>query len=188
MSRTEEGGSGGYLSYKNISKSATVAGAELEVRKNLFAVSANNSANKLTLGLNASYTYTDLVVDVLNTSLRHTPLEGAAPFIGNFDISYNFQKNKRDFTASVVLNYFSDRIFTIGTVGYRDIIEKGVPTLDFVASTKVNKQLSLKLKATNILNPAYQLSRKGIDENSPSVILSDYKKGMNISVGVSYEL
>ena len=188
ISRTEEGGSGGYLSYKNISKSATVAGAELEVRKNLFAVSANNSANKLTLGLNASYTYTDLVVDVLNTSLRHTPLEGAAPFIGNFDISYNFQKNKRDFTASVVLNYFSDRIFTIGTVGYRDIIEKGVPTLDFVASTKVNKQLSLKLKATNILNPAYQLSRKGIDENSPSVILSDYKKGMNISVGVSYEL
>ena len=187
ISRTEEGGSGGYLSYKNIGKTATVAGAELEVRKNIFSLSANNRTNKLTAGLNASYTYTDLVVDVLNTSVRHTPLEGSAPFIGNFDLSYNYIKGNQNYTASVVLNYFSDRIYTIGTLSYKDIIEKGIPTLDFVSSAKISKNITLKLKAANLFNPTYQLTRQGSDTQSKNIVLNDYKKGMNISLGATYE-
>ena len=84
----------------------------------------------------------------------------------------------------MVLNYVSDKIYTIGTQGYQDIIEQGMMTLDFVSQAKLNKYVSLTLKARNLLNPSYKLSRKA-NENGEKVILNDYKKGINISLGVS---
>ena len=77
-----------------------------------------------------------------------------------------------------------DRIYTIGTQGYQDVMEQGVLILDFVSQAKLNKHLSLNLKARNLLNPSYKLSRKA-NENGEKVILNDYKKGINISLGVS---
>ena len=61
---------------------------------------------------------------------------------------------------------------------------QGVLTLDFVSQAKLNKHLSFNLKARNLLNPSYKLSRKA-NENGEKVILNDYKKGINISLGVS---
>jgi outer membrane receptor protein involved in Fe transport len=189
IGRVDQGNSAGLLTYANISSSASVAGVELEMRKNLFSKSnANSSASsKLSLGVNASYIYTNLKVKIENTLERNSRLEGAAPFISNVDLSYNLRRKEKDLFASVVFNYFSDRIHTIGTKAYKDIIEKGVPTLDFVSGYKLNKHLGIKLKATNILNPSYRLVRDISGSNS-SVTLNDYKKGMNVSMGISYEL
>ena len=86
-----------------------------------------------------------------------------------------------------MFNYFSDRIYTIGTEGYQDIIENGIPTLDFVASTQLGKHFSINLKARNLLNAAHQLTRKGNATND-EVVLSKYKKGMDFSIGLSYNL
>lgn len=63
-------------------------------------------------------------------------------------------------------------------------MEQGMMTLDFVSQAKLNKYVSLTLKARNLLNPSYQLSRKA-NESGEKVVLSDYKKGINISLGVS---
>lgn len=62
ISRIEVASAGGYLSYENIADKATVAGVEVEIRKNLFVRPVSNAAhgmNKLSLGLNGSYIYTN---------------------------------------------------------------------------------------------------------------------------------
>lgn len=189
IGRVDQGNSAGLLTYENISRSAAVAGIELEVRKNIIdhVNTATSKVNRLSFGLNASYIYTDLEVDIKNTPKRNTRLEGAAPFIANFDISYNLMKQEKNLTASLVFNYFSSRIHTIGTNTYKDIIEEGVPTLDFASSYRFNKHVSIKLKASNLLDPSYRLTRE-ISSSDEKITLNEYKKGMNLSLGISYEL
>ena len=103
----------------------------------------------------------------------------------NADISFNKKYENDEFTATVVLNYFSDRVYSIGTRGFENIIEKGIPTLDLVSSYILNKKYRFKLKATNLLNPSFQLSRASA--SGSNVILSNYKKGVNLSLGISYD-
>ncbi len=76
------------------------------------------------------------------------------------------------------------KIYTIGTQGFQDVMEEGVATLDFVSQAKLGKHIALTLKARNLLNPSYQLSRKA-NGSGQKVILGDYKKGINVSLGVS---
>ena len=188
IGRVDQGNSAGLLTYDNIGKSATVSGIELEFRKNIinrFNTQFEKS-NRLSFGLNASYIYTDLMLDILNTEPRKTKLEGASPFLLNVDLSYNFKKNDKDFITSLVFNYFSDRVHTVGTKGFRDIIEEGVPTLDFVSSYGFNKNFSVNFKAANLFNAAYRLSRESTVSDE-KIVLNEFKKGQNISLGVSYQ-
>lgn len=189
IGRVDEGNSAGLLTYSNISDYALVGGVELEFRKNIFNSfsTAREQMNKLSIGLNASYIYTNLKIDMLNTDSRDSSLEGASPLLANVDVSYNFTQKDKNLVASLVFNYFSNRIHTIGTGGYNDIIEKGVPTLDFAASYKFNKHLGLKMKAANLLNASYLLTRENSGEQNKEDVLREFKKGQNISLGVSYE-
>ncbi|MFA6703053.1 MAG: hypothetical protein WCR12_08850 [Dysgonamonadaceae bacterium] len=138
--------------------------------------------------MNVSYIYSDLVIQIANTEARKTQLEGASPFLGNFDISYNYQNGEKNLISSLVLNYFSNRIHTIGTRSFKDIIEEGVPTLDFVTSYKFRKNITLKFNASNLFDPSYKLTRKASGQSSEKYVLNEYKKGRNISLGISYEL
>lgn len=186
ISRIEVASAGGYLSYENIAGHATIAGVEMEIRKNIFTRPAGregNGINRLSFGLNGSYIYTNAKVP-LATASTGSQLEGAAPWIGNFDLSHHYTDDKQSFTNTLVLNYVSDKVYTIGTQGYQDIMERGVTTLDFVSQAKLNKHISLSLKARNLLNPSYKLSREA-NGNGEKIVLNDYKKGINISAGVT---
>ena len=194
IARVDHGNSAGLLTYANISDFATAAGAELEIRKNIFNLVTDGSrrTNRLSVGLNASYIYTNLTVKYTGNDgkpkTRVTQLEGAAPIIANFDISHNYTSGARSFVNSIVFNYFSDRVHTISSLGgFNDIIEKGVPTLAFVSSSKINKNLTLKLRANNILNPAFKLTRKSAD-GTQNIVLNEFTKGMNVSFGITYDL
>ena len=184
----DQGNSAGLLTYDNIGKGATVGGVELELRKNIFNLydAQFDKTNRLSFGLNASYIYTDLMLDILNTKPRKIQLEGASPFLLNVDFAYNFKKSDKDFITSLVFSYFSDRVHTIGTKGFRDIIEEGVPTLDFVLSYGFSKNFSMSFKAANLLNASYRLSRESSNSEDKTV-LNEFKKGQNISLGVSYQ-
>ena len=187
ISRIEIASAGGFLSYENISDHATAAGVEMELKKHLFSNALENDGlSRLTLGVNGAYTYTCAKVP-LATDPSGSQLEGAAPWLFNADLTYLYRKGSNSFTGALVFNYFSDRIYTIGTEGYQDIIENGIPTLDFVASAQLGKHFSLNLKARNLLNAAHQLTREG-NATGEDVILSKYKKGVDLSIGVSYNL
>lgn len=185
ISRIEVASAGGFLSYENIADHATVAGAEIEFRKDLFSRKTAEEIHKLTFGVNGAYTYTHAKVSLATVSTG-SQLEGAAPWIVNSDLSYQLQKGKYNLTSTLVFNYFSDRIYTIGTEGFQDIMEKGIPTLDFVLSAKMGNRFLLSMKAANLLNASHQLTRKGNADNR-EVVLSKYKKGVDLSLGISYE-
>ena len=184
ISRIEIASAGGFLSYENISDHATAAGVEVELKKNIFSRPLQNEGlSRLSFGANGAYTYTCAKVP-LATDPTGSQLEGAAPWIVNADLSYLLRKGTNSFTGTLVFNYFSDRIYTIGTQGYQDIIENGIPTLDFVASTQIGKFFSISLKARNLLNSTHQLTRKG-NATDNEVVLSKYKKGLDFSIGLT---
>jgi Outer membrane receptor proteins, mostly Fe transport len=187
IGRVDEGNSAGLLTYNNISKSATVSGIEMEVRKNIFNRFNTDleQTNRLSIGLNASYIHTNLELDIRNTEARNSGLEGASPFLNNIDLSYNYMRRDNSFVAALVFNYLSGSIHTVGARGFKDIKEEGVSTLDFVTSYSLNKNSSLKAKASNLLNPSYRLTRES--SSGEKVTLSEFKKGQNISLGISYE-
>lgn len=189
IGRVYKGNSAGLLTYDNIAPFADVAGVELELRKNILNLKSEkfNSENRLSFGFNFSYIYSAAKLNLINTPERITALEGASPFLLNSDLSYNFSKEKFDISATLVVNYFSDRIFTVGTMGYTDIVEESVPTLDFVLGGKWNKRIGWRVKAGNILNPSFKLTRE-IEPTGNVITLSEYKRGINISIGLSIDL
>lgn len=188
IGRVDKGNSAGLLTYDNISKEADVMGVEVELRKTIFSTSNGKSGqeNNISFGMNASYILTKAKLSLENTVHRTAALEGASPLIVNGDLTYRFTKNAYNLTSMLMINYFSDRIFTIGTMGYADIIEKAVPTLDFILRGKLNQHLELKLKAGNILDPSFRLTRE-VKTTGEVVTLSEYKKGIDLSVGVSFD-
>ena len=188
IGRVDQANSAGLLTYDNISDHAVVGGIEFELRKNIFNRydTQRERMNRFSVGLNASYIHTDVLLDILNTEPRNSGLEGASPFLANTDISYHYTQDEKSFVASLIFNYFSDRIHTVGAAGFKDIVEEGIPTMDFAATYSLNRQLSLKLGASNLLNSPYRLSRES-SVSSDKVILNEFKKGQNISLGISYE-
>ena len=63
---------------------------------------------------------------MLNTESRNSGLEEHLPFLQTSIFPIRIQKRK-NFVASLIFNYFSHRIHTIGAKGFKDIIEEGVP-------------------------------------------------------------
>lgn len=191
IARVEIASAGGFLTYENIADNVTIKGAELEVRKNIFKTNKEDGATetKLSAGFNGSYILTDVTLRRdLSFTNRTSELEGAAPFIGNADLTWQIRKNDFSFTNSLVLNYYSDRIYTIGANGYQDIYEDGVTTLDLVSSAQLNRHWELKLKGKNLLDPNFRLTRQANGSDADPIILSSYKKGVFISFGISYKL
>ncbi len=189
LSRVEINSANGFLSYANIADEAKLGGVEVEMRKNIFSV---DTKSKLSTGINFSYISTGVEVykdesSTLKFTNDKTELEGAAPIIMNADLSYQFQNDGFEMTASLVGNYFSDRIYSVGVNGYKDIEENGLTTLDFVSSMKLKEHWGLKLKARNLLDPEYKLTREPSTEGAEPIVLSSYKKGLSFSLGLSYE-
>ena len=112
-------------------------------------------------------------------------------------MSYSNNK-ENEFAATLAGNYSSDKIYALGApedfsnsaILYNDeIIEKGFVTLDLVLSKRLRENLSIKLTGKNMLNPSIKQSQK-IKPLSTKLettkIISSYKKGMDLSLGIKY--
>lgn len=169
---------------------ATVFGAEFEGRLNILSIESddNEKSQDLTLGGNVTLMTTKLKYNTANTLFNYTgdssELEGASPFTINADLSYRFNINDKETISTLVFNYQSDKVYSIGTNFQENIVEKGVPLLDFVFSHKFNKNLSVKFNAKNLLNPSFDRYR----DIPEKLTMNSYKKGTSISAGISYSL
>lgn len=190
ISRSEIPSGGNTLTYLNVGNDATVLGLEIEARKNLLKSDEDSDEEySLDAGLNTSILSSQVNLDensVAQFTNSTSDLEGATPFLINADISYNKKYENSEFTGSIVFNYFSERVYSIGTRGFENILEKGIPTLDLVSSLKLGKHYNFKFKAQNLLNPSFQLNRDGAN-GGENIVLGNYKKGVNISLGVTYD-
>lgn len=180
--------------YFRTGEQADVLGIELEVRKNLLTDAEDNPI--VSFGLNAAYidTKQDLVdipagsENTFGTSFdrNEDQLEGASPFVINTDINYsptNFGSYRPK--ATLVFSYFSDRIFSLGAGSLGNIVEKAVPTLDFVWRNSFGENFEANLSAKNILNPDVSFIREntGIGD----VIIREYNLGVNLGLSLKYK-
>jgi hypothetical protein len=110
-------------------------------------------------------------------------LTGASDLLLNSDVSfYSEFSNKRDFMATLTYNYFSDRIYAIGTNTRGNIVDKAVGTLDFIMRSNVSKNIGLGLTIKNILDPTVER----IQEDQ-EVLVQNYNKGINIKFSINYK-
>jgi outer membrane receptor protein involved in Fe transport len=172
---------------------ATVVGVEVELRKNLFekelptGTSDKIRSSKLDLGFNASYLSSNqkLTNTLAQFTNEESQLQGAAPLLFNLDFNYNTYINSNNLNTAVVFNYFTERVYSVGTRGFENIKEIGVPTLDLVSSLSIGENGKLSLKARNLLNPEYRFEREG--SNQQNVVLEQYRRGVDLSLGYSYK-
>ncbi len=190
IARSEIPSGGNTLTYLNVGNNASVFGMEIEARKSLLK-SAETVDNEYSLdaGLNASLLSSKVNLDTASVAQftnSSSDLEGATPFLINADVSFNKKYENSEWQTSLVFNYFSERVYSIGTRGFENILEKGIPTLDIVSSLRLGKHYNIKLKAQNLLDPSFELSREGAN-NGGNVVLGNYKKGVNLSLGLTYD-
>ena len=187
------------ISYINSGDSAEVFGLEVELKKELYNFNGNDAEfeHKLSGGLNVSLIQTtqDLNADKVNSETEYSAsftfdssqLTGASEVLVNTDVTYfKAFDNDHSLQATVAYNYFSDQLNTIGTLKKGNVIDKSFNTLDLIVKSKLNK-LNISLSAKNLLNPSIKRVQEvyetpGISE----VTLSEFKRGINISLSVGY--
>jgi len=170
---------------------AEVWGFEIEARKKLILNADDDPI--LSGGFNFAYTNTrqDLktvnseVPGGFNTAFNRTSdqLQGASPIIVNADLTYNLPFEKFKPQATIVYSQFSDRINALGAGNLGNIIEKSIPTLDFVWKNKFNENVDLSFIAKNILNPNIDFIR---EDSSGDILISRYKRGLDIGIKIKY--
>ena len=176
--------------YFRTGEKATVYGAELELRKTLLA--NEDEQAELSFGFNASYIYTDQdLYDEISGSFSTTfnrdsdELQGASPLIVNADINYTPSFGDYKPALNLVGNYYADRIYALGSGQLGNIIEKGIPTLDFVWKNQFGEHLEIDLSVKNLLNPTFELNRN--ITNNQQIILQDYKRGIDFGMTMKYK-
>ena len=166
---------------------ATILGVELEVRKQL--ITNGEDESELSAGFNATYMHTEQDLKsstglYTSTLDRTDELQGASPLIINADLNYTPTFGKYQPVANVVLSYFSDRISALGSGQLGNIIERGIPTLDFILKNKLNEKFEVNFSAKNILDPSIERVREGTSFGDVS--LSEYKRGINLGFQLKY--
>ncbi|RYH73463.1 TonB-dependent receptor [Flavobacteriaceae bacterium 144Ye] len=185
--------------YFRTGEKAEVYGVEVELRKNLIVNEDEDS--ELSFGVNATYMhtkqdlYSQIDGDFYDVSFQSSEeeLQGASPFIVNADINYapTISENYKP-VANLVFNYFADRIDALGSGQLGNVIEKGVPTLDFVWKNTIKKNFEVNLSAKNLLNPSIKYVRETslgdiVVNSANGKGVSDYKRGMNLSLQLKYK-
>jgi outer membrane receptor protein involved in Fe transport len=141
-------------SYTN-ADSARNLGIELEGRRRV--------ARNVVLG--ANYTFVDSSITLaasqtnVLTSLER-PLAGTSSHLVNGMV----EVAGSHVTGRVLLNYFSDRIVDVGSLGLPDILEEGRPTVDVVVTARLGQRLRLRFQMENLGNQAIRFIQGGLDQ------------------------
>ena len=177
---------------------AEIMGIEAEIRKNILVDEFDEGI--LSFGLNATYMHTEqdlysaIVGSNFNVSFNKDTeaLQGASPFIVNADVNFSpksFEHYKPNATLS--FSYFSDRIDALGSGQLGNVIEKGIPTLDFIFKNEIGAHLEINLAAKNLINPSVKYIR---ETNQGDIIVtspngkdvSNYNSGINLGLQLKY--
>ena len=188
---------------------ATAIGFEVDIRKNI--LTTDDDQPLLSFGANAAYTRTEQDLKAVNTSDGFTfgtsfgnrtedELQGASPVIVNADINYSPEFGNYKPQATLTFSYFSDRIYALGSGDLGNMVERGVPTLNFILRNKFGDNFEANLNITNILNPDVSLVRENTGaQNSPllagtgivdangDVTLREFNRGVNVGLSLKYK-
>lgn len=187
------------MTYVNSGDLAMVTGIELEVKKNLLDKMERKDSfgHKYALSggfnISALYSRQDLDNDKATRetkgytttvySLTETTLQGASPVVFNVDLTYRAKFKSVESQATIVLNYFHDRLYAIGAQTAGNAYEKGVATLDFITKHTLSKNWSISANVRNLLNPNIDRYQ---EYPGSDIVISTFKKGIDASLGVNF--
>ncbi|RZJ68609.1 MAG: TonB-dependent receptor [Flavobacterium sp.] len=181
--------------FVNAGDNAFVVGAEFEIRKNVWQVEEIQS---LSVGFNATYMYSEqklnsekVAAETNNTisvsfNGDKDGLQGASPLLLNADVSYRFEKGDFRPTLTLVGNYFHDRIYSLGNIqSGGNVMEKGIPTLNFISSYEIGDHWNISLNLKNILNAKIERYQENAQGDFTTY---SYKTGSDFSLGIKYSI
>ena len=136
----------------------------------------------------------DVIIGTYNVSFinEEEELQGASPWIINADISYSPKIGNFEPQANLVFSYFADRIDALGSGQTGNVIEKGIPTLDFILRGKLSEKLDFSFGVSNILNPTVQYFREAtigdvLVTSANGKDVTDYKRGITSGFSLKYK-
>jgi len=165
--------------YQN-AKGATAFGAELELRSDLAMLS--RLLRRFSVGGNLSLIRSRIELLDSGATRASRPLAGQAPYVVNLSLRYAVPEMK--LSLGFVYNVVGPRITDVGIRAadqfFPDIEEQAFHSLDFVGSWGLTQQVSLKLRARNLL------LQERILKQGP-LIVQELRPGVTVSMGLGYE-
>jgi len=161
---------------------AYVYGVELEYKK-VFRI---DSTSDFRLGANLTLLKSLAKIDTTSGTIQTNtvrPLQGSSPLLFNIDASYTKDWKNVESIFTLSYNLCGPRLWSVGIQEMGDVYENTVNTLNFTVRNTINDKWGINLAVKNILNPTYKTTQRMIDK---TVILNEYKVGINIGLGVSY--
>ena len=179
-------------SFVNVGDTGMVYGAEMELRKDLYQV-ANT---KFYTFLNATYLNTNQKLDAAKIAKENKTvaanfikdndkMTGASDLLANVNLGWE-QKwnggNVMDFVLSY--SHISDNVYALGFESRGNLVDKAINSLDAIAKFKLKNGIGFSFSGKNLLDPTY----KRVQENQNNqLVVKEFKKGINLGAGVSYE-
>jgi TonB-dependent receptor len=167
-------------------------GLEFEGRlllSTLFGAPDHAVLSKMTMFANYALIRSRVTLNAPTATDSIRPLQGQSPYVINAGIQY--QNEETGTTFSAAFNQVGDRIFIVGSSQEPSVWEKGRAMLDLSFSQDVNKKLSVKLTARDLLAPDL-IFFNDIDNNQKWSEGDDQmwrtNFGPTISLGLTYQL
>jgi len=177
------------IQFQNVGR-ARVYGLELELRKHLDFLSPALANFSLTTNFSLIKSTVDIppdeveVIDKFNPSKGTTrPFTGQSPFL--FNASLNFESAPLGLDATLAFNVFGRRLSEISQGQTPDIFENPRPQLDLSLKKRITDHFGWRFNVQNILNTDLEKTMKF---NGNEFVIQRYKRGITISVGLSYTL
>lgn len=173
---------------------AIVYGVEFVLKSNFVYLLGWESLEGLNFGANATLMKSNVRIDKSAPKQKYLTndnrsLQGAAPFIINADLSYDFalKKNWKS-TVSLVYNVFGKRIYAVGGSNLDDTYQMPQNRLDLVWSNHW-KRWALNLHIGNLLNSPVEIRQTptGVKNAAPIQIMY-YKQGIDFALSITLHL
>ena len=166
---------------------AILYGIEFEARKSLDFL--DPALSPFSLGGNLSLVWSEVKLRTNDLSIIRgffpnasstRPLYDQSPYILNLDLNYS---NPRIGTSATIIYNLAGPRIAIAKLNTENVYERPTPTLDFVLSQKIGRNLTVKVGAKNLLNPKIERTYG----KSSSLIYSSYTRGRAFGLSMAYE-
>lgn len=182
------------MTYFNVANWGYIAGAEFEIRKDLYKW--NNS--KLYAFANATYMHSQQELKnekefakenegtIASFTQSKDDIQGVADFLANVNLGYNYKWNTNN-TLDFVVSYSrtGKNLYSIGTNDIGNFYELARNVLDANVNFTLSNY-SIGISAKNLLNPHYKIEQTYLNGSS-TFIHKDYTKGRQVGLNLSYK-
>ncbi len=177
------------ITWRNV-PSATLLGAEFEVRKSLAFMGEAMAPFGVGFNLTLVQSATDIeereLEQIRATDPDHLdtrPMFGQSPYIINAIATYD--NDSLGLNMAVTFNIQGPKLVLVTQGGTPDVYDQPVGNLDFTLSKRISDKFTLGFKARNLLNPVIRQTYefKGVEYNFQSM-----QWGRTFSLGFSYNI